>query len=78
LCVTHKRQWGGSFTHSDTHTGLGRVWNMKVCVLGSYLTWWKHILLSNSWPSRCPFCDQSLLLCFHSSFHRRRGKRESR
>ncbi len=58
------RQWGGSFTHSTTHTVLGRACNMHICVLGSDLMWWQHILLSNSWPSRCPSCDQPLLPCF--------------
>ncbi len=43
--------------------GLGRVCNENVCVLGSDLTWWQHIMLSNSWSSRCPFCDQPLLPC---------------
>ncbi len=56
--------WCDSFTHSITHRGLGRVCNMKVCALGSDLMWWQHILLSNSWPPRCPLCDQPLLPCF--------------
>ena len=37
---------------------------MNVCVLGSDLMWFQHILMSNSWPSRCPSCDQSLLPCW--------------
>jgi hypothetical protein len=35
-----------------------------VCVLGSDLMWFQHILMSNSWPSRCPPRDQSLLPCW--------------
>ncbi len=35
-----------------------------VCVLGSDLMWLQHILMSNSWPSRCPSCDQPLLPCW--------------
>ena len=34
------------------------------CVLGSDLMWLQHILMSNSWPSRCPSCDQTLLPCW--------------
>ena len=34
---------------------------MNVCVLGSDLMWFQHILMSNSWSSHCPSCDQPLL-----------------
>jgi hypothetical protein len=50
-----------SFTYSTSHHGLGCVCNVNVCVIGSDLTWWQHIVLSNSWPSRCPTCDEPLL-----------------
>ena len=66
-----KRQWGGSFTHCATYNGCGRACNMKVFVLGSELMWWQHILMSNSWPSRCPSCDNPVRPCFHSVFRRR-------
>ncbi len=65
-----QRQWGGSFTHCATHSGRGRACNMKVFVLGSDLMWWQHILMSNSWPSRCPSCDNPVRPCFHSAFRR--------
>jgi hypothetical protein len=56
---------------TSAHSGLGRACNVNVCVLGSELMWWQHILLSNSWPSRCPSCDQPLLpswTCGHGVF----------
>ena len=37
---------------------------MNVCVLGSDLMWFQDILMSNSWTSRCPSCDQPLLPCW--------------
>ncbi len=57
-------QWGVSFTYSTTHSGSGREWNVNVCVLGSDLMWFQHILMSNSWPSRCPSCGHPLLPCW--------------
>ncbi len=57
-------QWDVSFTYSATHNRIGREYNVNVCVLGSDLMWLKHILMSNSWPSRCPSCDQPLLPCW--------------
>jgi hypothetical protein len=44
--------------------GIGRECNVIVCVLGSDLMWLQHILMSNSWTSRCPSCDQPLLPCW--------------
>ena len=34
---------------------------MNFCVLGSDLMWFQHILMYNSWPSRCLSCDQPIL-----------------
>jgi hypothetical protein len=55
---------GVSFTYSVTDTGIGCECNVNVCVLGSDLMWLQRILMSNSWPSRCPSCDQPLLPCW--------------
>ena len=63
-----QRQWGGSFTHCATHSGRGRACNMKVFVLGSDLMWWQHILMSNSWPSRYPSCDNRSVLVSTAHF----------
>ena len=41
-----------SFEHTETHSGLGCVCNMKVCALGSDHMLGEHILLFNSWSSR--------------------------
>jgi hypothetical protein len=41
---------------------------LNVCVLGSNLMWWQHILLSNSWSSHCSSCDRPLLPCFRAAF----------
>ena len=60
-----------SFTHAETHSGLGCMCNMKVCVLGSDSMLVEHILLFNSWPSRSPSCDQPLLPRLHSTFRKR-------
>jgi hypothetical protein len=58
------------FAHSTTHTGLGRVGDMKVCPLASDLMWRQHVPLSNSWPSRFPSCDQPHLPVRTTVFHR--------
>ncbi len=70
-------QWGVCFTYSFTHRGIGRECNVNVCVLGSDLMWFQHILIYNSWPSHCPSFDQSLLprwktwtWCFWKTFGR--------
>jgi hypothetical protein len=65
-----------SFTHPETHSGLGCVWNMKVCALGSDTMLREHILLFNSCPSLSPSCDQTLLPRFHSTFRWREAKRD--
>jgi hypothetical protein len=52
------------------------VCNMKVCVLGSDWMLGEHILLFNSWSSRSPSCDQSLLPRLYSTFRRRETKRD--
>jgi hypothetical protein len=41
------------------HSGIGRACNMKVCVVVSKSRLSEHILLFNSWPSRCPSCPSS-------------------
>jgi hypothetical protein len=56
--------WVKSFTYFATYNGIGRECNVIVCVLGSDLMCCQHILMSNSWPSLCPSCDQSLLPCW--------------
>jgi hypothetical protein len=48
-----------TFHGCQGHSGLGRVCNMKVCVGVSKLRLLEHILLLNSWPSRCPSCPSS-------------------
>ncbi len=65
-----QRQWGDSLTHSSTHNGCGRARNRKVFALGSDLMWWQDILLSNSWPSLCPSCDNVVRPCFEKTFRR--------
>jgi len=52
-------QCGERFTDAEAHSGLGRACNMKVCVVVSKSRLWEHILLFNSWPSRCPSCPSS-------------------
>ena len=53
-----------SFTDAETHSGLGCVWNMKVCTLGSDSMLGEHILLFNSWPSRLlHVISPSFLVC---------------
>jgi hypothetical protein len=40
-----------------------------VCVLGSDLMWFQHILMSNSWTSRCPSSPSFLVgRCGHFVF----------
>ncbi len=52
-------QCGECFMHVQTHSGFGRVYNMKVCVVVSKSRLWEHILLFNSWPCGCPSCPSS-------------------
>ena len=47
-------QSGERFTDAEEHSGLGRARNMKVCVVVSESRMLEHILLVNSWTSRCP------------------------
>ena len=66
-------QWDESFTDVQEHIGLGRAWNMKVCVVVSKSRLWEHILLFNSWSSRCPSCPSSPPSFLHATF-RVRGR----
>ena len=50
------------------HSGLGRTWNMKVCVVVYKSRLWEHILLFNSWPSHCPSCPSSPPPFLHVTF----------
>ncbi len=44
------------FTVAESHSGLGRARNMKVCLVVSKSRLLQNILLLNSPPSRCPSC----------------------
>ncbi len=57
-----------SFTHTETHSGLGCVCNIKVCAPSSDLMLRQHILLFNSSSTRSPSSDHPLLPCFYSTF----------
>jgi hypothetical protein len=46
------------------HTGIGCQCNVNFSVVGSDLMWFQHLLMYNSWPSRCPSCDRPLLPCW--------------
>ncbi len=45
---------------------------MKVCLVVSKSRLWEHILLFNSWPSRCPSCPSSPPSFNHTTFRTRR------
>ena len=45
-----------TFHGCQGHSGIGRDCNMKVCVVVSKSRLSEHILLFNSWPSRCSSC----------------------
>jgi hypothetical protein len=51
-------QCGECFTDAESHSGLGRECNMKVCLVVFKSRLLEHILLFNSWPSRCPLSVQ--------------------
>ena len=57
-----------AFHGCQGHSGLGRASNMKVCVGVSKLRLLEHILLLNSWPSRCPSCPASPPSFPHATF----------
>jgi hypothetical protein len=57
-----------AFHGCQGHSGLGRACNMKVCVGVSKLRLLEHILLLNSWPSRCPSCPSSPPSFPHATF----------
>ena len=63
-----------AFHGCQGHSGLGRACNMKVCVGVSKLRLLEHILLLNSWPSRCPSYPSSPPSFPHATF-RVRGTR---
>jgi hypothetical protein len=63
------------FTDAEAHSGLGRARNMKVCVVVSKSRLRKHILLFNSWPSRCLRVPVSLLPLFHPTSTRHSARR---
>ncbi len=59
-----------AFHGCQGHSGLGRACNMKVYVGASKLRLLEHILLLNSWPSRCPACPSSPPSFPHATFQR--------
>ncbi len=63
-----------AFHGCQGHSGMGRACNMKVYVGVSKLRLLEHILLLNSWPSRCPSCPSSPPSFPHATF-RVRGTR---
>ena len=65
-------QCGERFTDAEAHSGLGRACNMKVFLVVSKSRLLEHILLFNSWPSRCPSCPSSPPSFNHTTFRTRR------
>ncbi len=61
-------QCGERFTDAEAHSGLGRACNMKVFLVVSKSRLLEHILLFNSWPSRCPSCPSSPPSFNHTTF----------
>ncbi len=53
LCWTRRTTRPSSVSRMPRTYGVGRASNMKVCVGVSKLRLSEHILLLNSWPSRC-------------------------